>query len=87
MSTSGVAVPSAIAEVLPEGLPTHTLTGFDQADIAVGQGLRTGCNAFFYVSAVEIGAGDTVVETARCLAVAALRGAEHRASTGDTPTS
>ena len=63
-STSGLAVPSAIADVLPDGLPTHTLTGFDQADIAVGQGLRTGCNAFFYVSAVESSAGETVVETA-----------------------
>ena len=62
VSTSGVAVPSAIADVLPGGVPT--LTDFDQAGIAVGQGLRTGCNAFFYVSAVETGTRDTVVETA-----------------------
>ena len=62
-SSSVVAVPTAIAEVLP-GSAAHGVTSFDQSDIAVGQGLRTGCNAFFYVSAVEFHSGRTMVETA-----------------------
>ena len=63
MSLNGMAVPTAIAELLPAA-SLHTVTDFAQSDIAVGQGLRTGCNAFFYVSAVECGQGHTVVETA-----------------------
>lgn len=63
-SPSSICVPNAIAELLPDGTPTSTLTTLDQADIAVGQGLRTGCNAFFYVTAVERGVADAVVETA-----------------------
>ena len=61
---SGVCVPGAIAELLPDSTFGHTLTTLAQADVAVGQGLRTGCNAFFYVTAVECGIADTVVETA-----------------------
>ena len=59
----GIPLPSAIAELLPNDA-AHCLTALDQADIAVGQGLRTGCNAFFYVNVVECGTADTVVETA-----------------------
>ena len=61
---ASVSVPNAIAELLPDSALVQTLTALDQADIKVGQGLRTGCNAFFYVTAVECGVADTVVETA-----------------------
>lgn len=61
-SPRAIPVPSRIAELLPNGA-ARTLTILNQADIAVGQGLRTGCNAFFYVTAVEDGAAETVVET------------------------
>ena len=63
MSSNGVAVPTAIAEILPAA-SLHAVTDLAQSDIAVGQGLRTGCNAFFYVSAVECSRSHAVVETA-----------------------
>lgn len=63
-SPSDVAVPSEIAELLPDSVTRHKLTTLDRLEIAVGQGLRTGCNSFFYVSAVERGVADTVVEAA-----------------------
>lgn len=63
-SPSGVSVPNTIAELLPNSALARTLTAMDQVDIAAGQGLRTGCNAFFYVTAVESGVANTVVETA-----------------------
>lgn len=63
-SPSGISVPSAIAELLPNSTFAGTLTAMDQVDIAAGQGLRTGCNAFFYVTAVKCGVANTVVETA-----------------------
>ena len=62
-SPNGIPVPGTIAELLPNGV-ARTLTSLNQANIAVGQGLRTGCNAFFYVTAVECGVAETVVETA-----------------------
>ena len=61
---SGVCVPSAIVDLLPSSALAHTLTALDQVDISVGQGLRTGCNGFFYVDSVECDIADTVVETA-----------------------
>lgn len=63
-SPSGICVPGAIAELFPDGTLVHTLNTLNEAEISVGQGLRTGCNAFFYVTAVERGATETVVETA-----------------------
>ena len=63
MSPNGVSVPAAIADVLPAA-SLHAVADLSQSDISVGQGLRTGCNAFFYVSAVERSHGHTVVETA-----------------------
>ena len=82
---SGASVPSEFAELLPGGTPSHALTSLAQAGIAVGQGLRTGCNAFFYVTAVECGGADTVIETAPlfgrgrfAVPTAALRPVIHR---------
>ena len=82
---SDASVPSEFAELLPSGTPSHALTSVAQAGIAVGQGLRTGCNAFFYVTAVECGDTDTVIETAPlfgrsrfAVPTAALRPVVHR---------
>lgn len=44
------SVPDAIADLLADKLPPATLTSLEDAGIAVGQGLRTGCNSFFYVT-------------------------------------
>lgn len=62
-SPSGVVAP-AIARVLPAGSLERSVTSIDQSGIAVGQGLRTGCNPFFYVSALDFDREHTVVETA-----------------------
>ena len=40
-------VPEALADLLPDGCPLRNL---EDAGIFVGQGLRTGCNDFFYVT-------------------------------------
>src|SRR5690606_16616173 len=37
----------------PESFDRHALCTLDDAGIRVGQGLRTGCNRFFYVRLVE----------------------------------
>lgn len=46
------AVPHALAEVLD--VTPDSLTPLERLDIKVSQGLRTGCNDFFYVDFVEI---------------------------------
>ena len=45
------ALPEALREMLPSGADTAALVPLEEAGIKVGQGLRTGCNAFFYVTA------------------------------------
>ena len=52
-STIPPPVPTALAPLLPDELPHNTLVSLADAGIAVGQGLRTGCNSFFYVTARE----------------------------------
>lgn len=48
-SRSGPALPEAFADLLDGGI--GPFVSLEDAGIAVGQGLRTGCNSFFYVSA------------------------------------
>lgn len=45
------AVPEALREMLPSGVDNAKLVPLEDAGIRVGQGLRTGCNGFFYVTA------------------------------------
>lgn len=47
------AVPDSLRDIFPEGFPANVFTTLEQAGIQVGQGLRTGCNRFFYVTAGE----------------------------------
>lgn len=53
-------VPNAIQDVLPASADATTFVPLETAGIKVGQGLRTGCNAFFYVTAAD-SAGDSEV--------------------------
>ena len=63
-STNTPMLPEALMDILPEGLQMKSLLSLDEAGIAVGQGLRTGCNGFFYVTACKAVAPDeTVIET------------------------
>ena len=55
------ALPEALRDMLPPSADTTALTSLAKAGIRVGQGLRTGCNAFFYVTACST-AGDTNVQ-------------------------
>lgn len=50
---NAVAVPDSLRDIFPEGFPTDAFTTLEQAGIHVGQGLRTGCNRFFYVTACD----------------------------------
>lgn len=50
-------------EMLPSGFATARLQTLDQAEIRVSQGLRTGCNRFFYVALVgDSDCGSVAVE-------------------------
>lgn len=44
-------VPEALRDLLPPSADTTGLIPLEKAGIRIGQGLRTGCNAFFYVTA------------------------------------
>lgn len=44
-------VPAALRDILPDGFSGSGLATLEEAGIHVGQGLRTGCNFFFYVTA------------------------------------
>lgn len=50
---SSFAVPDSLRDIFPEGFPANAFTTLEQAGIQVGQGLRTGCNRFFYVTACD----------------------------------
>jgi len=49
--TSRAVVPDMLRSVLPDGFSPDALVTLEEAGVSVGQGLRTGCNKFFYVSA------------------------------------
>lgn len=43
-------LPDSLLQILPAGLSPLDLVTLEEAGINVGQGLRTGCNGFFYVT-------------------------------------
>lgn len=80
------AVPEGLREMLPPGaVPAHLQT-LEQAGIRVSQGLRTGCNRFFYVTlvgdddgkAVAVEASDSFQNVRFRVPAEALRPALHR---------
>ena len=59
-------VPGVLAEALPSGIPPGTLLNLEEVGVIVGQGLRTGCNGFFYVTACDtVGSEGTLIEVSR----------------------
>jgi hypothetical protein len=64
-----VVVPDALKGILPAGFSPDALVSLEQAGIRVGQGLRTGCNRFFYVTSLGPATGGAVrVEASSFLA-------------------
>ena len=51
--STSLGLPHALVHLLPPGLVIGRLVGLDELGIHVGQGLRTGCNRFFYVRLIE----------------------------------
>jgi hypothetical protein len=61
-----VDIPEALRDVLGEVITTISVTTLESAGIRVGQGLRTGCNSFFYVDACGAAGRENVrVRTSR----------------------
>ena len=54
------ALPEALHDMLPASVDTTALMPLKEAGIRVGQGLRTGCNAFFYVTVCGTAGGASV---------------------------
>jgi hypothetical protein len=64
-----VSIPEPIRELLPEEFTPAILLSLHDAGIEAGQGLRTGCNDFFYVTECgEEGNGMMFVETSSLFA-------------------
>ena len=64
VQSTQATVPEALMDILPRDLSPCALSNLHGAGIAVGQGLRTGCNNFFYVTACEaVGPDKIVIET------------------------
>ena len=61
-------LPDALRQVLPAGTHPTKLVTLDESGIKVGQGLRTGCNRFFYVTACsDSDGGMTLVKASPAL--------------------
>jgi hypothetical protein len=59
-----ITVPDILKRMFPDGCSSDALVTLEEAGVHVGQGLRTGCNRFFYVTALGAsGAGMARVET------------------------
>ena len=72
------ALPEALRDMLPSAADTANLVPLEDTGIKVGQGLRTGCNGFFYVTACGA-AGDGSEQVNASLA---LGGAEFAVPSG-----
>lgn len=74
-------LPEPLAEVIPAGLVLSSLVTLEDVGVKVSQGLRTGCNGFFYVTAIaNASRDDTVIQVSRlfggknlCVPTAALK--------------
>ncbi|MEM7767393.1 MAG: N-6 DNA methylase [Pseudomonadota bacterium] len=53
-AVSGPPVPEALSDLLPEEFDSAGLCSLEELGLYAGQGLRTGCNRFFYVRALKV---------------------------------
>lgn len=58
--TMPAAMPEGLRDMLPPGVAPARLQTLEQAGIRVSQGLRSGCNRFFYVTLTGTGECETV---------------------------
>ena len=72
------ALPEALRDMLPSAADTAKLVPLEDTSIKVGQGLRTGCNGFFYVTACGTAGGGSEQVNASL----ALGGAEFAVPSG-----
>ena len=62
-STGTPTLPETLADILPDGILPDTRLNLEDAGIAVGQGLRSGCNSFFYVTPCDtVASAEAVIE-------------------------
>ena len=54
-------LPETLSDILPLGFSPRALSSLDKSGIAVGQGLRTGCNSFFYVTYCAVSGPDEIL--------------------------
>lgn len=66
-SFARAAIPDALRDILPSDLALGGLSTLQEAGIEVGQGLRTGCNGFFYVKACGANEGGMALVEASSL--------------------
>lgn len=59
-SRNAPAVPDAFADLLNGTIRTDRLVALEDSGVTVGQGLRTGCNDFFYVTACGDSGGEAL---------------------------
>lgn len=64
---ASTAIPDSLRDILSKDLLSGGLTTLQDAGIEVGQGLRTGCNGFFYVTACGTPDEETVQVEASAL--------------------
>ena len=63
-SLDRISIPDVLKTVLPEGFGADALVTLEDVGVTVGQGLRTGCNGFFYVTSCDLpGLAMVAVET------------------------
>lgn len=61
LNTKPAVLTEGLREMLPPDAAPAPLLTLEQAGIRVSQGLRSGCNRFFYVTRVGKGGGNTVI--------------------------
>ncbi len=61
------SVPEAVRDLLPPTFDGSHLQGLDDGGIRTGQGLRSGCNRFFYVELLKEYGGECLVEVDNAL--------------------
>ena len=59
--STAIPVPEAVHDLLPASFDRQALRALVDAGIRVGQGLRTGCNLFFYARLIEEPAEDDAI--------------------------
>ena len=57
-SQQSIVLPDALRGLVPDEEELRPLSTLDENGIRVGQGLRTGCNSFFYVDALDVASND-----------------------------